>query len=149
MVAASIEMLLQQAAYTGRIQVAALHSALIEQRAQNQFLQFHSHPVNQRQCETLLFAIQYLAGYSDPLRELAEDVFLALLSHLPSRWQCYHPLHKFMIQEGTPRFQRSEHAHPVYLGQNVARKVGLGVKIQHSTDRVRRHRSLQATPQWR
>ena len=132
MISPPAKVLVQQLPHGSGIDISPLQAARIEQHGQNQILQLVTSPVNQRQSEALFGPIQRLSGHAEPLRQFPENIFLLAASHLPWRGESRGPLEKNVIDHGCSRFQRGQHTHPVYLGENVCRQIRFGIKVKQT-----------------
>src|SRR5580698_5081623 len=142
-IASARKVLVQQSADSPRVEVTTLKRRRIQQDRRHPVLQFVPHPVPQRQRKSLLGPIENLLGYAHSSRQPGKNVLLPAPPHLPISRQTRDPLKKKMIKNRNSHFKRREHAHSIYLGKNVSRKICLGVEIQDATQPIVRRRSLE------
>src|SRR5579862_569881 len=74
--------------------------------------------------------MQERTRYAQTLCELFENEFLFSFLKLPLDRESGRPLDELMVQHRDSHFERSGHTHPVNFGQDISRKIGLGVEIE-------------------
>src|SRR5437762_13086136 len=92
--------------------------------------------MNQGKREPLLMAIERFSRNPNALGQFPENIFLFVPAHLPLRRQPRDPLQKEVIENEDAHFERCRHAHTIYLGQNVARKISLRVEVKQLAYRI-------------
>ena len=96
---ATEQVIVHQLANSAGLKVAALQGAGLEQDHEHVF-EFVAHPVDERERESLLLAIEHFAGHADSFRQLSQDVFLPLTAQFPLGRQAGDPFDEEMIEEG-------------------------------------------------
>src|SRR5437660_637812 len=103
--------------------------------------------MRQRHGKSLLGAVENTVGNPHSLRQSPQSIFLSAPAKLPSRTQTRNPFGKYVVQKWRAHLERRGHAHAVDFGKDIAREVGLAVKIHELADPVRKPRSAEIIAQ--
>src|SRR5207253_9139124 len=98
-----MKMIVHQFANAVSDEITTPESAGLEQDHQHVF-EFVSHPMHQRQGESLLLAIENLTRHPNALGEFAQDVLLLVTTQLPVNGKAGRVLDKFMVENWDAHF---------------------------------------------